>query len=280
MDKETALSPGLDITGWPVGAGSIGLLDGWVRDDGDPGPNSLQLLDVFVLKWRDRRLALPHGVERLISLLALISRPIRRAEAVKTLWPHQSEAQASGALRTTMWRINRLCPGSVVSDRPGWLSLSPELSVDVRTLVTRARLLLTAGPEVPLDVPALAALQSSANLLPGWYEDWVIQCREQLLALRITVLRVTAERLLGDGDPGRALDLALSAVVLEPLNEYNHRLITRIHLTQGNASEAMRQYALCAALFRAELGADPSQDFRTMVPRSSTVGQSWPRSGP
>jgi hypothetical protein len=47
-------------------------------------------------------------------------------------------------------------------------------------------------------------------------------------------------------------------------------LVAKIHLAQGNGAEALRQYDLCSALFRTELGTEPTWDFTSLLPLSSS----------
>jgi DNA-binding SARP family transcriptional activator len=52
---------------------------------------------------------------------------------------------------------------------------------------------------------------------------------------------------------------------MEPLRESSHRLLIRIHLTEGNAAEAIRQFELCRRLFREQLGLEPSGRLAQLV---------------
>ena len=52
---------------------------------------------------------------------------------------------------------------------------------------------------------------------------------------------------------------------MEPLRESSHRLLIRIHLTEGNAAEAIREFKLCGRLFRDQLGLEPSPQLAELV---------------
>ena len=62
-----------------------------------------------------------------------------------------------------------------------------------------------------------------------------------------------------------ALDLALDSVRDEPLRESAHRRVILIHLSEGNACEAVRQYESFRTLLDVELGAPPSRALRQLV---------------
>ncbi len=91
--------------------------------------------------------------------------------------------------------------------------------------------------------------------------------RERLRQLRLHALERAAEELSRRGEHGQALDAALSCVRLEPLRETGHAAVLRIHLVEGNLSEALRHYDGYRALLRAELGLAPSAQMTSLVQR-------------
>jgi DNA-binding SARP family transcriptional activator len=50
----------------------------------------------------------------------------------------------------------------------------------------------------------------------------------------------------------------VAAVAAEPLRESAHSALIRLHLAEGNRSEALRQYCRYRRLLRAELGVEPT----------------------
>jgi hypothetical protein len=75
------------------------------------------------------------------------------------------------------------------------------------------------GPE------ALACL--SADLLPGWYDDWVLSEAEDWRQLRLHALEALADRLTATGRWGEAADAAGAAVRAEPLRESANAALIR-----------------------------------------------------
>ncbi len=232
---------------------------------GAPAPARVALIGGFRCVRNGREPTLPHGIQRLIALLGLTGRSLSRQLLATTLWPDVEVDHALGALRTAVWRLNRLCPGMVVGVGNTDLRLVAE--VDLQAVLNQADRLLRAAAGVDEQIEELAQVfRGRADLLPGWYDDWVLFHRERLLAIRVEVLRGAAERLRARGRLPEALDLALAALGAEPLDEQLHILVATIHLSQGNASEALRQYELCAALLADELGVAPSDGFRALLP--------------
>ena len=214
-----------------------------------------------------------HGSERLLALLALSPEGMRRRQASRLLWPSLPQDRAPGSLRTLMWRVRQQCPGLLEADGE-LIRVRDGVDVDVRRLqdlVARERAQRTnarATPQ-PFSLSELEALVAPSTLLPGWYDDWVLVHRDRISALRIELLTHAARSMLDTGGHVRALDLALAAVAAEPLDEDLHMLVARIHLAQGNPSEALRQFELCSSVLRRELGVEPTARFADLLPVSA-----------
>jgi DNA-binding SARP family transcriptional activator len=189
--------------------------------------------------------------QRLLALLALAGeRP--RLTVAGTLWPEFSEQRALGNLRSTLWRMQAMQPRLIEVDA-GALALAESVSVDVHELRASANSLGdTASSE------ALPLLLFGEELLPGWYEDWVLLERERVHQLRLHALEGLSERLLSDGRHTQALEAALAAIAAEPLRESARRAAIRVHLAENNVSEALRQFVEFSGLLRRELGLAPS----------------------
>jgi DNA-binding SARP family transcriptional activator len=240
---------------------------------------TLQLLDRFRLEWRDQTRPLAHGSERLLALLALTPEGARRRQVARMLWPDLRAERIPGSLRTLLWRIRQECPGLLETEGER-VRVRDGVDIDVRRLQELAaqwRAQSSRGRPTAREfaIAELDALVAPSTLLPGWYDDWVLLHRERLSALRVELLTHAARARLGAGDHMRALDLALAAVASEPLDEELHMLVARIHLAQGNSSEALRQFDLCASVFRRELGIEPTSRFSELLP----VSHALPRQG-
>lgn len=229
----------------------------------------LHLLGGFRLEVAGTDVGVPVNGQRLLAYLS-IRGAVPRSDVAGTLWPEVSEHNAFGSLRTTMWRLHRA--GAVLVETIGaTLALSRAVRIDVRVFAETATSVLRSAPEPP-ELSALEAeiksLAGACDLLPGWYDDWVIFERERLRQLRLHTLEAVASRLAAQGRHAEALDTALEAVRLEPLRESAHRVVVAIHLAEGNLVEALRHYRFVRELLRDELGVDPSPALRALLPAS------------
>jgi DNA-binding SARP family transcriptional activator len=151
-----------------------------------------------------------------------------------------------------------------------WLRLASDVMVDFRLAGGLADPILNEHRPCPDNFAERELLGN--DLLSGWYDDWVLVERERFRQLRLHLLESLCDRLIHERRFGRAIEAGLAAVAADPLRESAHRALIRAHLAEGNASEALRQYAAYVALLREELDLEPSADLRALVP----VRPQWP----
>jgi DNA-binding SARP family transcriptional activator len=223
----------------------------------------VELLEGFSLEFKrcGGRVSdgLPRGVQRLVALLGVSRRPPRTAVA-GLLWPDVPEVHAQGSLRSALWRLHKIAPGLIQTCRDT-LSLADGVQVDVRELTCWAHQVL--DPTARVDDLAAARLQG--ELLPGWYDDWVLLERERLRQLRMHALEALTDRLTAVGRYAEAVQAAYVALQAEPLRESAHRTLIRVHLAEGNLIEAMHAYESFRTLLADELGVAPSRLMRELV---------------
>lgn len=225
-----------------------------------PPPPRLSLLGGFSL--HNAGATAPGTSRRLVALVALHG-PVSREEAAEALWPEAPRDRAAARLRTSLWRLRR-CGGQPVLHSAGeLLSLTPETVVDLHEWSTLATQVLER-PDTA-EAVTLAKLEPAGELLPGWYDDWVLRERERIRQLALHVLEVAAGHLLRIGRHAAALELALAAVRRDPSRESAHRLAIEVHLAEGNHGEAYRQYLCCAKVLATELGQPPSDRLRALI---------------
>ena len=217
----------------------------------------LTLLGGFELRHDGDRVGLPLGVQRLVAFLALQERAVQRSYVAGTLWIDSSQEAANANLRTTLWRLRRP-PCALVDATPSRLSLVESVNVDLHRATAVARRLAFDGCVVqPAEVPELTL---AGELLPDWYDDWVLIERERFRQVRLHALEALCERLSAQSRYALAVDAGLAAVAGEPLRESAHRAVMRAHLAEGNRVEALRQYRLCQRLLHDQLGLEPTAE--------------------
>jgi DNA-binding SARP family transcriptional activator len=223
---------------------------------------TLGLLQGFRLEHDGGNPVLPLGIQRLVAFLAVHNRPLLRLYVAGNLWIDSSEEHANANLRTALWRLHRLDFRLVDATR-SHLSLAPVVAVDLHDLSRRARQVLRH--EAAPTRENVDAILNSGDLLPDWYDDWVVVEREQFRQLRLLALETLCSDLSAAGSYATAVEAGLACIAAEPLRESAHRALIGAHLAEGNRVEAIRQFRLYEALLLNELGVEPSAVIRRML---------------
>jgi DNA-binding SARP family transcriptional activator len=227
---------------------------------------NLSLIHDFELWYGDELVRMSPSSQRLVGFVALHDRPVRRSKVSGTLWLDSPEERAGASLRSALWRVP--APGgiNVLAASGTHLWLNTRVQVDLRNAIARAYRLLEDGQLVLAGIDVERELRYfSGDLLPSWYDDWLVMERERFHCLRLQVLDKLGDQLCASGRFSDALRVGLAAVQAEPLRETAHRLVVRVHLEQGNIAEAIRQYRFYERLLAHELGAAPSRAMRALV---------------
>lgn len=221
--------------------------------------------------------ALGAAGQRLLALVAVNGGVLARWQAAQALYPTAADANAASNLRALLWRLHRHCP-ALLRTSGADLRLAPQVRVDYLIAVTTARRLL--APSATTTQPILdVAAQLREDLLPGWPEPWLVHERERFHQLRLHALEALCTQLSLASRHGDAVDAGLEAVRADPLRESARRVLIDAYLTEGNVSDALRQYQAFAAVLHAELGLQPTpalqRRLRPRTPTSPTVTESW-----
>lgn len=224
--------------------------------------SSLSLLNAFELSCEGQLVTLPPSAQRLLAFVALRAHPLRRAYVAGVLWTDATEERAAANLRSCLWRLHR--PGYRLVDATSTqVRLASEVDVDIRGVSRLAHDVAAGSKQCHDTSPLHSAL--GGELLPDWYDDWVLFERERFRQVGLHALEALADQGIAAGRLRQALDAALRAVQVEPLRESAHRAVIRVHLAEGNVCEALRQSELCRALLRERLDLAPSPQLEELV---------------
>jgi DNA-binding SARP family transcriptional activator len=222
----------------------------------------LGLLGGFRLTGDGVRVALPPAGERVVAFLAIQKRPVNRLEVAAVTAAETTEERALGRLRTTLYRLTHTAAAPVLTSNRDTVGLHADVAVD---LYEQADRIIGIEKGVLPDVAQLDAALIE-ELLPGWYDDWVILARERNRQRQLHAIEAMVDLLTRRSSYARALDLGLQAVERDPLRESAHRCVIGVHLAEGNLHAAVSQYrAYLACLAEAGLGPRPSARLAAMI---------------
>ena len=224
-----------------------------------PPEVNLSLLSSFELTSAGDPVSLPVPAQRLLAFVALRDRPVLRTYVAEKLWLNSTEKRACGSLRSALWRLRRL--GFVLIDvTSGRLRLEPRVVVDVRLCLVGRAACSTRRMGQVASCAGVGNLGDAifGELLPDWYDDWLLVERERLRELRVRALERVCERLTALRSFGPAIEAGLAAVHAEPLRESAHRCLIGVYLAEGNQAEALRAYRAYRNVLDGELALEPS----------------------
>lgn len=212
-----------------------------------------------------RRYVVPEGSKRVLVFVALHGGRVDRRYLAGALWPDGDDIRASGNLRSALWRLR--CAGIEILEADKYVVwLRPDLLVDIRSLSEWAGRVID-GTATGDDLHIMQWDPEAADLLPGWYDDWVIFERERLRQRLLHALECLSVRLAALGRYAEAVEAALDAVELDPLRESAQRVLMEAHLAEGNVGEAKRTFAAYDARVRLELGVTAGQGLAALLNR-------------
>jgi DNA-binding SARP family transcriptional activator len=222
----------------------------------------------YVLLNGERR-EIPDGSKRLLVFVALGAGRVDRRCAAGSLWPVGNDERAAGNLRSALWRLKCAGIDLLESDKYG-LRLRPGTVVDVRILCEWAARLVD-GSATETDLRAVNWRTDIMDLLPGWYDDWVIFERERIRQRLLHAMEMLSRQLALTGRWAEAVEAAISAVSADPLRESANRVLIEAHMAEGNLIEGRRAYERYRDSVRRELGVEPGRELASLVRLDAAV---------
>jgi SARP family transcriptional regulator, regulator of embCAB operon len=223
----------------------------------------LSLLGGFCLACETTELALPRGSERLIALLAIGPQARQRSSVAGVFWPDSDERHAQASLRSALARINGT-GFTLIDATSSALHLVHDLDIDIVHARSLARRILEGTHELS-DLSVTSVTTLSLELLPDWYDEWVVHEAEDWRQLRLHALESLAGLFTDSGRYPEAIAAAVTAVKGDPLRESARMALVRAHSAENNQSEAIREFQRYRQLLDSQLGLEPSRDFATLM---------------
>lgn len=233
----------------------------------------LRLLGQFDVRRDGAPIDIPsRPAQSLLAYLALSTGTAHRREKLSgLLWPEASESNARSNLRHSLWRIRQaLSPGP--GEPPDFLqadnisiSFQPSQSVWLDTVVLDRPL----RPDTPLPELIECVRAYGGELLPGFYDDWVVLERERMRATVERKIQILLDRLLEARRWSEAIEWGERWIALGYLPEPAYRALMRAHAGIGDLSAVAAVYQRCRDALRQELGVEPSEQTRALYDQLS-----------
>lgn len=211
----------------------------------------------------------------LIAFLAVhAGSPQPRQRIAGLFWPDSADAQALTNLRRELHHLRQVLgdePSLVVTSRDLCWRDTETCRVDLRVFDTEREATLAAaaaGDDEGVLVHGTAAIGSyRGDLLPGVYDDWLLDARSELERQCVDLCDLVSAARTRTGDLAGAVDAARRRVQLQPLEEVGYRTLMGLQADLGDRAGAISTYHHCASVLERELGVVPDDATRAAFQR-------------
>ena len=200
--------------------------------------------------------------------------PQARQRIAGLFWPESADAQALTNLRRELHNLRHVVggePSLVVTSRDLCWRDATTCRVDVRVFDierTAALAAAAASDDHGILLHGTAAITAyRGELLPGVYEDWLLEARSQLERQCVDVCDLVAAARARTGDRAGAAAAVRRRVQLQPLEEVGYRTLMELQADLGDRSGAVSTYHHCASVLERELGVAPDPSTRAVFQR-------------
>ena len=213
--------------------------------------------------------------------------PQARQRIAGLFWPDSTDAQALTNLRRELHHLRHVLgdePSLVVTPRELCWQDTGTCRVDLRIFDIEREAAVAAaaaGDDQGVLVHAAAAVaQYRGDLLPGVYDDWLLDARSALERQCTDLCDLLGATRARTGDLTGAVDAARRRIQLQPLEEAGYRTLMLLQADLGDRAGAVSTYHHCASVLERELGVVPDPATRRAFQRLMASGEAASASRP
>lgn len=175
--------------------------------------------------------------------------PQSRQQIAGLFWPDSTDAQALTNLRREVHHLRHV-PGDdsslVVTSKDLCWRDTPTCRVDVRIFAIEYKAALAAASTDDnagiLKHASNAVAQYRGDLLPGLYDDWLLEARAELERQCVDLCDLICTTRSRTGDLSGAVDAARRRIQLQPLEEVGYRSLMQLQADLGDRAGAVSTY--------------------------------------
>jgi DNA-binding SARP family transcriptional activator len=226
--------------------------------------------------------------QKTATLLAYLAFYLRRSHPretlIRQLWPDSEEGAGRHNLSVALSSLRQqleppgVPDGEVLVTERHTVRLNPAVvTTDVEqfeAMLRQARDAASEGERARWLTEAVELYRG--ELLPGFYDDWVLPEQERLRELYTQALRGVTAYFQRGRSPDRALPYALRALSEDRLDEERCCEVMRLYAALGQPETALRQYQELERRLREELNTLPGADARALAQQIERGGvEEW-----
>src|SRR5882724_6139176 len=231
------------------------------------------------------------GVALVAFLAVHAGAPQARSRIAGLFWPDSTDAQALTNLRRELHHLRQVLGGepslAVTSTDLCWRDTAT-CRVDARVFEIERMAALSAAAAGDSDGilthAARAIAEYGGDLLPGVYDDWLLEIRARIERQCVDLYDLVAANRARTGDLPGAVAAARRRVQLQPLEELGYRTLMELQAELGDRAGAVSTYHHCASVLERELGITPDgatrQAFDRLMAGPGSARESAAQTGP
>lgn len=231
----------------------------------------IRLLGLFSVEIDGNPIEIPsRPAQSLLAYLVLNSGTAQRREKLAGMfWPDAAEANARSNLRHALWRIRKVL-GTNPQTGQDYLN-ADDLTITFEThddcWIDTTILEQKSGESGSTDALMEVLSIYRGELLPGFYDEWVVLERERLQAIFERKMQTLLERLLEARRWPEVLEWGERWIAQGHTPEPAYRALMMAHSGLGDRSSMVAAYQRCVEALRQELGVEPSEQTRELYER-------------
>ena len=205
---------------------------------------------------------------RSVALVAFLvvhaGSPQPRQRIAGLFWPESTDGQALTNLRRELHQLRQVLGDElslVVTPADLCWRDTETCRVNLRVFSAErdaALMAAAAGDDGEVLAHAACAIaEYRGDLLPGSYEDWLLDARSEIERQCVGLCDLLGETRARSGDLAGAVDVARRRIQLQPLEEVGYRTLMQLQAELGDRAGAVSTYHHCASVLERELGVVP-----------------------
>jgi WD40 repeat protein/DNA-binding SARP family transcriptional activator len=228
----------------------------------------VQLLGQFDMRVDDKRVLITSraGQSLMAYLLLTAHTTHRREKLAGLLWPDTTDENARKNLRQELWRIRKALTASQVSTTE--YILTDELTIafnpEASYWLDVAQLERDLSSSASLDEHIQQAKLYQGELLPGFYDEWLVLERARVQALYERQMQQLLTQLIAEGRWTSTLEWSERWIALGLTPEPAYRALMIAYAALGDPAKVAATFDRCVEALEKELGVKPSAETQAL----------------
>jgi predicted ATPase/DNA-binding SARP family transcriptional activator len=213
----------------------------------------IRLLGKFEIQLDDQPVEISSRPARLLLAYLVLTKGVQhpREKLAGVMWPDSSEANARKNLRQALWHLRKAIGDShLLADASSLgFNLDSDHWLDISQLED------TADQNLEAEVSVYAG-----ELLPGFYEDWILLERDRLAAAFERKMQLLMDQLVREQRWVESIEWAERWIAQGQVPEPAYRALLIAHAAMGDVPKVEAVFRRCVDALRHQIGVEPSKE--------------------